>query len=92
MSEASGFAERGKAVRLAGEGRFALDGELPITTMGGLKGRGHPVGASGIYQVVELVEQLRGTAGKNQVKDCSVAMAQSIGGCGTVIYSHILER
>jgi len=89
--EACGFAEKGKAVNLAREGKISLGGELPITTMGGLKSRGHPVGGTGIYQVIEVVQQLKGQAGKNQVKDCSVGMTQSIGGAGTVVVTHILE-
>ncbi|MGH9796820.1 MAG: thiolase domain-containing protein, partial [Candidatus Polarisedimenticolia bacterium] len=66
--EACGFADRGTALKLAAEGRIARDGDIPIGTLGGLKGRGHPVGASGVYQVVEVVRQLRGEAGPAQVK------------------------
>ncbi len=88
--EACGFAARGEAVRLGKEGALALDGRLPISTMGGLKSRGHPVGATGIYQVVEAVQQLQGTAGKNQVKNARVAMTQNLGGmCATAI-THVL--
>lgn len=87
--EACGFAPRGEGVRLAKEGQIALEGRIPISTMGGLKARGDPVGATGIYQVVELVRQLRGEAGKNQV-DCQVGMAQSIGGTGATAITHIL--
>ena len=90
--EAAGFAARGEGVRLAREGEIALDGRIPICTMGGLKGRGHPVGASGVYQVVEAVQQLRGEAGQNQLKDCRLGMTQSIGGSGATTITHILER
>jgi acetyl-CoA C-acetyltransferase len=55
-----------------------------------LKGRGHPVGATGLYQIVELVQQLRGEAGPNQV-DCRLGMAQNIGGSGATVTTHILE-
>ncbi len=89
--EACGFAQRGQGVRLAQEGEIALDGRIPICTMGGLKARGHPVGATGIYQIVELVEQLRGQAGVNQVKNARLGMAQSIGGTGGTVITHILE-
>ncbi len=65
--EACGFAERGQAPRLAQENQISLHGRIPICTMGGLKARGHPVGATGLYQVVEVVQQLRGEAGANQV-------------------------
>ncbi len=88
--EACGFAERGEAVRLAREGEITLKGRIPISTMGGLKARGHPIGATGVYQIVELVQQLRGEAGANQV-DCHLGMAQSIGGSGATAITHILE-
>jgi acetyl-CoA C-acetyltransferase len=60
--EACGFAERGQGVRLAQEGEIASGGRIPISTRGGLKARGHPVGATGVYQIVEVVTQLQGTA------------------------------
>src|SRR5438445_256179 len=89
--EACGFADRGSALKLAAEGRIALDGDIPICTLGGLKGRGHPVGASGAYQVVEVVQQLRGEAGASQVKGAATGMAQSVGGSGSVAVTHILQ-
>lgn len=89
--EASGFAERGKGTRLGLDGKICIDGRTPITTMGGLKARGHPVGATGVYQIVEVVEQLRGQAGKNQVPDARVGMAQNIGGSGATVITTILE-
>jgi len=88
--EACGFASEGEGVRLAMDGEIALQGRIPICTMGGLKGRGHPVGASGVYQIVELVQQLRGEAGANQV-DCRLGMAQSIGGSGATTVTHVLK-
>ncbi len=90
--EAAGFAGRGKGVRLALEGEIGLQGRIPVATMGGLKARGHPVGATGVYQVVEVVQQLRGEAGANQVADARVGMAQNIGGSGATVITHILER
>ncbi|HEY5960915.1 MAG TPA: hypothetical protein VIV60_30375, partial [Polyangiaceae bacterium] len=81
----------GAVLDRAKDGAYALDGELPICTFGGLKGRGHPVGASGAYQVVEACLQLRGEAGKNQVPGAKRAMTQSIGGHGAVAFTHILE-
>ena len=89
--EACGFAERGQGPRLALEGDICPGGRIPICTMGGLKARGHPVGATGIYQIVELVEQLRGEAGPNQVDGARIGMAQNIGGSGAAIISHILK-
>jgi acetyl-CoA C-acetyltransferase len=90
--EAAGFAERGRGVRIALDGEIGLDGRLPIATMGGLKARGHPVGATGIYQVVEVVQQLRGLAGANQVPNARIGMAQNIGGSGATVITHILQR
>ncbi len=89
--EACGFADRGSALKLAAEGRIGLDGDVPICTLGGLKGRGHPVGASGTYQIVEVVQQLRGEAGAAQVKGARLGMAQSVGGSGSVAVTHILQ-
>jgi acetyl-CoA C-acetyltransferase len=89
--EAAGFAERGKGVWLAQNGEIGRDGRIPISTMGGLKARGHPVGATGVYQVVEVVQQLRGEAGPNQVSDARLGMAQNIGGSGATVITHILE-
>ena len=88
--EACGFAGDGQGARLAMEGEIALEGRIPISTMGGLKARGYPMGASGVYQIVELVQQLRGEAGANQV-DARMGMAQSIGGTGGTAVTHILR-
>jgi len=89
--EATGFAERGRGVTLALDGEIRPDGRIPIATMGGLKARGHPVGATGVYQIVEVAQQLRGEAGANQVPDAHWGMAQNIGGSGATIVTHILE-
>ncbi|MEP7284889.1 MAG: thiolase domain-containing protein [Chloroflexota bacterium] len=89
--EASGFAERGQGTRLALEAEIAPDRRVPISTRGGLKARGHPVGATGVYQVVEVVTQLRGEAGKTQVHDAKIGMAQNIGGSGATVVTHILS-
>jgi acetyl-CoA C-acetyltransferase len=88
--EAAGFAPRGGGVRMAMDGEITREGRLPISTMGGLKARGHPVGASGVYQIVEAVQQLRGEAGENQLAHCRVGMTQSIGGSGATIITHVL--
>ena len=89
--EACGFAERGRGVRLGAQGDIAIGGKIPITTMGGLKARGHPVGATGIYQVIEVALQLREQAGANQVRDARLGMAQNIGGSGATVVTTILE-
>lgn len=88
--EAMGFATLGTGWRLAEEGLIGLDGEIPISTQGGLKSRGHPTGATGIYQAVEAVNQLQGLGGRNQVADATVALIQNIGGCGSSVITHIL--
>ncbi len=79
-------------VRLALDGEITLQGRIPVATMGGLKARGHPVGATGVYQVVEVVQQLRGEAGANQVPNARVGMAQNIGGSGATVITHVLIR
>ncbi|MCJ7702236.1 MAG: thiolase domain-containing protein, partial [Anaerolineales bacterium] len=89
--EACGFAERGQGVAKGLDGEIKLDGKIPITTRGGLKARGHPVGATGMYQIVEVAEQLRGQAGENQVAGAKIGMAQNIGGSGATIFTHILK-
>jgi acetyl-CoA C-acetyltransferase len=89
--EASGFAERGQGPRLGLDGEIRIGGRIPITTRGGLKARGHPVGATGMYQIVEVVEQLRGQCGNTQVDGAKVGMAQNIGGSGATILTHILK-
>jgi len=89
--EACGFCPRGKGPQLALEGEITPQGRIPITTRGGLKARGHPVGATGLYQIVEVVEQLRGEAGKTQVPEARIGMAQNIGGSGATIITHILK-
>ncbi len=88
--EACGFAEPGRGTWLARDGEITLSGKLPISTMGGLKARGHPVGATGLYQIVETAMQLRGEAGKNQVPNTHIGMAQNVGGSGATIVTHIL--
>jgi acetyl-CoA C-acetyltransferase len=91
--EASGFADKGKAIKFANKVGIDIHGGLPLTTCGGLKGRGHPVGATGVYQVVEAVQQLRGMVSSEiQVKNNNIAMAQSIGGSGATVITTILKR
>ena len=90
--EASGFAEKGQGVRLALDNEINIGGRIPVCTRGGLKARGHPVGATGVYQLVEIVQQLRGECGKTQVADARIGMAQNIGGSGATILTHILTK
>jgi acetyl-CoA C-acetyltransferase len=88
--EACGFAERGQGVRLGLENEIAPKGRVPICTRGGLKARGHPVGATGVYQIVEIVQQLRCECNETQVEGAKIGMAQNIGGSGATVLSHIL--
>jgi acetyl-CoA C-acetyltransferase len=89
--EACGFAERGQGVRLGLDNEICSTGRVPICTRGGLKARGHPVGATGMYQIVEVVQQLRGECNGTQVDGAKVGMAQNIGGSGATILTHILK-
>jgi len=89
--EACGFIERGQGPRMGLDGAIRPDGRLPICTQGGLKARGHPVGATGMYQILEVVQQLRGEAGANQLSKADIGMAQNIGGSGANIVTHILR-
>jgi len=87
--EACGYAAKGEGFRLGSE--VGRSGRLPICTMGGLKARGHPVGATGVYQALEAALQLRGDAGACQVVGARVGMTQNIGGSGATVVTHILE-
>ena len=89
--EACGFAERGQGVRLGLENEIGPNGRVPICTRGGLKARGHPVGATGMYQIVEVAQQLRGECDRTQVDGAKIGMAQNIGGSGATILTHILK-
>jgi acetyl-CoA C-acetyltransferase len=89
--EASGFAERGQGVQLGLDNEIGPKGRVPICTRGGLKARGHPVGATGVYQIVEVVQQLRGECGQTQVDGAQVGMTQNIGGSGATILTHIFN-
>ncbi|MBN1270870.1 MAG: thiolase domain-containing protein [Candidatus Aminicenantes bacterium] len=90
--EALGFFEKGKGGQAVERGQTSMDGDIPVNPSGGLKSKGHPVGATGIAQIVEAVKQLRGEAEKRQVKDARIAMTQNMGGSGGSSVVHILER
>ncbi len=89
--EAAGFAHRGEGWKLAQNDHLSLNGPLPIATMGGLKARGNPGGATGVYQAVEATLQLRGQAGSNQIRGARRAMIQCLGGPASTAVTHILE-
>ncbi len=90
--EALGLTPRGEGRHAARTGLTALGGKIPVNTSGGLKSKGHPVGATGIAQAIEIFEQLRGEAGKRQVKNARLGLAQNMGGSGASSVVHILER
>ncbi len=90
--EAVGFAIKGKGWRLAEDGEISRTGKIPCATMGGMKARGFPGGASGVYQAVEAVTQLRGQAEANQIAGAKTALIQSLGGPASTAVSHILQR
>jgi acetyl-CoA C-acetyltransferase len=89
--ESAGFSTRGKGWELAADGSIALTGRVPCATLGGLKARGNPGGATGVYQAVEAVAQLRGQAGRNQIPDARYALIQCLGGPASIAVTHILE-
>lgn len=89
--EAAGFAPRGQGWQLAQSGRLSLEGDLPIATAGGLKARGYPGGATGVYQAVEAVLQLRNQAGRNQIANADLALIQSLGGPASTAVTHVLQ-
>jgi acetyl-CoA C-acetyltransferase len=89
--EALGVCEIGKGGQLAESGETAIGGRIPVNTSGGLKSKGHPVGATGVAQIMELTLQLRGEAGERQVKGAKVGLAQNMGGSGGSAVVHVLE-
>jgi len=90
--EAVGFAIKGQGWKLAADGAIDLKGKIPCATMGGMKARGFAGGASGVYQAVEAVIQLRGQAGKNQIAGAKCGLIQSLGGPASTAVSHILQK
>lgn len=91
VMEAIGIVEPGQSGPAVMDGLTALDGDFPINPSGGLKSKGHPVGATGVAQIVEAVTQLRGGAEGRQIKGVKTAMTQNMGGSGASSISHILE-
>lgn len=90
--EAAGFAAPGEGWHLARDGEIGRNGRIPISTFGGLKARGNPGGATGLYQVVEVARQLRGEAGANQIEGAAMGMAQNLGTCGATAVTHVLRK
>ena len=90
--EAVGFAIKGKGWKLAADGEIGLKGKIPCATMGGMKARGFPGGAAGVYQAIDATIQLRGQAEANQIPDAKTALIQSLGGPASTAVSHILQK
>ena len=91
-TEDLGFCKKGEGGKLLDEGVTQIGGKIPVNTSGGLKAVGHPVGATGIKQAIEIVLQLRGEAGKRQVKDAEIGLTHNVGGSGATAVVHILSR
>jgi acetyl-CoA C-acetyltransferase len=87
-----GFCEPGEGGEMAESGETKLDGSLPVNTSGGLKSKGHPIGATGASQVVEVFDQLTHSAGERQVDDADLGLAHNIGGSGGAVVVHVFER
>jgi len=86
-----GFVKKGEGGKAVENKITTIDGSLPVNTSGGLKSKGHPVGATGVAQIVEITKQLRGEADKRQVKDARIGLAHNVGGSGATCVVHILE-
>jgi len=91
-TEDLGFFEKGKGGQAVANGETRIDGKIAVNPSGGLKSKGHPVGATGVAQAVEAVLQLTGRAGKRQVKDAEVGMTHNVGGSGGTCVVHIFKR
>ena len=90
--EELGFVERGKGARTAVDGITEIGGEIPVNTSGGLKSKGHPVGATGVGQIIEAYEQLLGRSGPRQVKDAEIGLTHNVGATGGTAAVHIFGR
>jgi acetyl-CoA C-acetyltransferase len=92
VTEALGFFEKGQGGKAVERGLTSLEGKIPVNTSGGLKSKGHPVGATGVAQAVEVVKQLREEADERQVKKARIGMTQNMGGTGGSCLVHIFEK
>jgi len=91
VTEDLGFVEKGKGGEAVASGLTAFGGKIPVNVSGGLKSKGHPVGATGVAQIYEVVKQLRGEAGERQIENARVGLTQNMGGTGGSAVVHILE-
>lgn len=90
-TEDLGFFEKGSGARAVAEGKTALDGVIPINPSGGLKAKGHPIGATGLSQIFEIVTQLRGDAGARQVKNARIGLNHNLGGSAATCVINIFK-
>jgi len=92
VTEAVGYFEKGKGGEAVEKGVTAVEGEKPVNASGGLKSKGHPVGATGVAQAIEILQQLCGEAGERQVDKARIGMTQNIGGSGASTLVHVFEK
>jgi len=90
--EALGFCEQGKGGKFTEQGNTEIGGKIPVNTSGGLKAKGHPVGATGVAQAIEAFWQLNGMAGKRQVKGAEIGLTHNVGGSGATAVVHIYKK
>ena len=87
-----GFCPKGLGGEFIAKGHTKLGGKLPINTSGGLKACGHPVAATGVKQIIEITQQLRGNTPKRQVSGVNVGLTQNVGGTGATVVVHVLQN
>jgi acetyl-CoA C-acetyltransferase len=87
-----GFCKKGSGGEFISSGKTKLGGKTPVNTSGGLKACGHPVGATGVKQIIEIADQLKGSMGSRQVKDAKIGLTQNVGGTGATVVVHILQK
>ncbi|MFB6187827.1 MAG: thiolase family protein, partial [Halobacteriaceae archaeon] len=92
QSEDLGFFDKGNGWKAIQQGKTTIDGELPINPSGGLKSKGHPLGATGVAQIYEIYTQLLGNAGRRQVTQPNIGLACNVGGFGNCVTTTILEE
>ena len=90
-TEDLGFFEKGQGVQAVREGQTKRNGQIPINPSGGLKSKGHPIGATGVGQIVEVYDQLTGKAGKRTIKDAKIGLTQNFGATGASCAVHIFQ-
>ena len=87
-----GFCPKGMGGKFVESKTTRLGGKCPVNTSGGLKACGHPVGATGVKQIIEITQQLRGNCGLRQVKNANVGLTQNVGGTGATVVVHVLQN